>query len=119
MNGLFLLITSPIVYLVYGVLTSLSALVVLAILLRSVVLNDFLAPASDHTDSFECGYNASDFTSIDMLDLRILLSLYVIFDTELWFLLLTASSTHTSLLILGFLLLVYFLYTGLELYIMV
>jgi hypothetical protein len=65
------------------VFTSLTALIVLAILLRSTVLNDFVSPGTDQTDSFECGYNASDFTSIDMLDLRVLLSLYVIFDTEL------------------------------------
>ena len=91
----------------------------LSVLLRAVVLNDFVSPATDQTDSFECGYNAGDFTSIDMLDLRVLLSLYVIFDTELWFLLLTASTTHTATIVLGLMLLVYSLYTALELYIMV
>ena len=91
----------------------------LALLLRGVVINDFTAPAFDHTDTFECGYNASDFTSMDMLDLRIIVSLYVLFDTELWFLLLTSTATHTSILVLSLLLVFYFLYTALELYIMV
>ena len=77
------MLTTPLLYLLYGVLTSLCVLTVLALLLRGIVINDFTAPASDHTDSFECGYNASDFTSMDMLDLRIVISLYVLFDTEL------------------------------------
>ena len=112
------MVTSPLIFLIYGVLTSLGVLIGLAMLLRGVVLNDFTSPASDHTDSFECGYNASDFTSVDMLDLRVLLSLYLIFDTELWFLLLTSTSTHSSVLMLSLMLLVYFLYTALELYVM-
>jgi hypothetical protein len=58
-------------------------LVVLAILLRSVVLTDLVGVTSDHTDGFECGYNVADFTSTDILDLRTLISLYILFDTEL------------------------------------
>jgi hypothetical protein len=115
----FVIIATPLLYILYGVLTSLCALTVLAIVLRAIILTDFTSPASDHTDSFECGYNASDFTSMDMLDLRIVVSLYLIFDTELWFLMTTITSTHTSIFVLSLLLVFYFLYTALELYIMV
>jgi hypothetical protein len=76
-------VASPLVLVLYGVSTSLGVLCFLAILLRSTILTDLTSPASDQTDSFECGYNAADFTSVDMLDLRVFISLYVIFDTEL------------------------------------
>ncbi len=113
------MLSTPLLYLLNGVLPSLCVLTGFALLLRGIVINDFTAPASDHTDSFECGYNASDFTSMDMLDLRIIVSLYVLFDTELWFLLLTSTASYTSILVLSLLLVFYFLYTALELYIMV
>jgi hypothetical protein len=76
-------IATPLITFIYGVVTSMCILVVLAILLRSVVLTDLVGVTSDHTDGFECGYNVADFTSTDILDLRTLISLYILFDTEL------------------------------------
>jgi hypothetical protein len=57
--------------------------------MRGILLVDTVSPSSEQCDSFECGYNVSDYTSTDILDLRILLSVYMLFDTELWILLCT------------------------------
>jgi hypothetical protein len=51
--------------------------------MRSIILTDLVSVTSDYADSFECGYNVADFTSTDILDLRNVISIYILFDTEL------------------------------------
>jgi hypothetical protein len=84
--------------------------------MRGILLVDTVSPSSEQCDSFECGYNVSDYTSTDILDLRILLSVYMLFDTELWILLLLLPGTTTSVLCTMLVVTVFMVYSAIELY---
>jgi NADH:ubiquinone oxidoreductase subunit 3 (subunit A) len=111
------MISASLVNIVYGVVTSLCVLIVLALLMRSVLLVDTVSPSSEQAESFECGYNVSDYTSTDIIDIRVLLSVYLLFDTELWILMLLMPAAMTSTLIVMIIVVVFMVYSSIELYI--
>jgi NADH:ubiquinone oxidoreductase subunit 3 (subunit A) len=107
------IVSTPLILIVYGIITSIVFLVSLSALLSCLILNDGSASGGDYVDVFECGFSSTDVTSSDISDLRLIVSIFVLFDVEVWLLLCVLPSL--SCLTFAVVIFIYTLFTTVEL----
>ena len=89
------MLLTPFISFLLGLSTSAASIVALAIAIRTLVLLDVHDRDCRQLESFECGYSSSDWHILNILDLRSLLLLAILFDLEytgLWVYLLSDSA---------------------------
>jgi hypothetical protein len=103
----------------YGAATSTGFIVAMVTTVVMITMSDSLTSAPDVTDTFECGLAYSDITSAVLIDLRVLIGIAILFDLEVWIILWLGADLLQSSLSMLVVLLIFLLYSSLELALLV